>query len=354
MDATKDLKNKTPGEVESLAESFGQKRYAGRYIFSFIHGKGCERVDDISPLSKVFRSKLIDAGFYISHLKVVDKRFSKDGSVKYLFELADSEMVEAVLLVDGDRRTLCLSTQAGCAMGCAFCATAGLGYKRNLTAGEICDEVYAAQDDGTAVTNVVYMGMGEPLANYENVMRSVKILNHPEGKGLGIRHITISTCGLADKIRQLSGEKLVPRLAISLNSADDGVRSKLMPVNKKYDLKSLKSAVKQYQVKTGRRITFEYVLIKDINDSGQDVKKLLRFIEGLKCNVNLIGLNSHPGCKYRPSGNRVIAAFAEALSQAGVETVVRKKLGGDIFAACGQLGAKIKNCSNIDRNRPEQ
>jgi 23S rRNA (adenine2503-C2)-methyltransferase len=349
MDSTKDLKNKTLSEVEAVAEQFGHKRYAGAYIFSFVHSKGCRRIEDISPLSKAFRGELIEGGYYISALKQADKRESKDGSAKYLFEFSDGEMAEAVLLADDDRRTLCLSTQVGCAMGCGFCATAGLGYKRNLTAGEICDEVYAVQADGTTVTNVVYMGMGEPLANYENVMRSVEILNHPQGRGLGIRHITISTCGLTEKIRMLSEEKLVPRLAISLNSADETTRSKLMPINKKYGLKSLKSAIQHYQAKTGRRVTFEYVLIKDVNDSVDNAKKLLRFTKGLKCNINVISLNSHPGCKYEPSSKRAISAFVEILTDAGVEVVVRKTLGDDIFAACGQLGAEMKKTVKIRR-----
>jgi len=334
-----DLKDKTLGEIEQIASAMGQKRYAAGYIFSFVHSKGCEDVSQISPLSKAFRSELAGQGYFISRLDIVKKLTDADGTVKYTFGLADGGRIESVLLFDGKRRTLCVSTQAGCAMDCAFCATAKVKLRRNLTAGEIVDQVYAVQRDRHRVSNVVYMGMGEPLLNYEAVLKSVRILNHPAGANIGIRHLTISTCGIAPGIERLADEDLHPRLAISLNAPTDGLRTRLMPINRKYPIADVLAAVKAYQLKVKDRVTFEYVMIKGLNDDAAHARLLARLLSKFKCNVNLIEYNPHRGCEFTGSSTEKLERFAEILEESGIETTIRLRMGRGISAACGQLGA---------------
>ena len=352
----KDLKNMTPGELEKLIEELGQKKYLAGYIFSFIHAKNADRLDSITTLSKDLRQKLKDEGYYISQIKIAKKLTDQDGTVKYLFELPDGLAVESVLLKDDERLTLCASTQVGCAMCCDFCATGHIKFKRNLTAAEIADQVNVIEKDRNPhpspeiaerrknrIANIVFMGMGEPLMNYENVLRAVRILNAKGGKNIGIRHLTISTCGIADKIKMLANETIKPRLAISLNAADNELRNKIMPVNKKYSLSALLNAVRIYQDKTGDRVTFEYVLIKDVNDRDADARQLSALAKKYKCNINLIELNFYPGCEFQPSTREQIHHFAQILKQSGIETVIRFKRGTHIKAACGQLGSEMLN-----------
>jgi 23S rRNA (adenine2503-C2)-methyltransferase len=334
-----DLKDKTLVEIEQIASAMGQKRYAAGYIFSFVHSKGCEDVSQISPLSKAFRSDLAGQGYFISRLDIVKKLTDADGTVKYTFGLADGGRIESVLLFDGRRKTLCVSTQAGCAMDCAFCATAKVKLRRNLTAGEIVDQVYAVQRDRHRVSNVVYMGMGEPLQNYEAVLKSVRILNHPAGANIGIRHLTISTCGIAPAIKMLADEDLHPRLAISLNAPTDNLRTRLMPVNKRYPIADVLAAVKAYQLKVKDRVTFEYVMIKGHNDDAAHARLLAKLLSKFKCNVNLIEYNPHRGCEFTGSSTEKLERFAEILEESGIETTIRFRMGRGISAACGQLGA---------------
>ena len=336
---TKDLKDKTVGEIERIALELGQKKYLAGYVFTFIHTKDARTIADITPLSKAFRATLSERGYFISQLKTVETLTDADGSRKYLFELGDGERVEAVLLCDGQRRTLCVSTQVGCAMRCAFCATGRVKLRRSLTAGEIVEEVNRAEADAGKINNLVYMGMGEPFDNYDAVLRSVRILNDKSGKNIGIRHITVSTCGIAPAITKLAGEELRPRLAVSLNAPDDTLRSRLMPINRTYSLAKLFAAIRLYQDKTGQRVTFEYVLIDGMNDSEGHAKALIRRLRGIACNVNLIEHNPYPGCALVGSGRERIAQFATILKAAGFETVTRFKLGRRIKAACGQLQA---------------
>ncbi len=335
----KDLKDKTPDELEKLVVELGQKKYLAKYIFSFLHTKNARTISDITPLSKAFRETLSEQGYFISQLKTLDCLADPDGSRKYLFELADGERIEAVLLRDGARQTLCVSTQVGCAMGCAFCATGRIKLRRNLTAGEIVDEVNQAEADAGKINNVVYMGMGEPFENYDAVLKSVRILNHASGKNVGIRHITVSTCGLAPQIVQLADEDVRPRLAISLNAPSDALRSRIMPINRKYPLAELFGAIRTYQRRTQQRVTFEYVLIDKLNDSPAQARALIKLVRGISCNVNLIEHNPYPGCELAGSGRDHIAQFASVLKDAGIETVTRFKLGRQIKAACGQLQA---------------
>jgi len=336
---SKDLKDKTPGELEQIAESLGGKKYLAGYIFNFIHTKDANEISQITPLSKTFREQLAGQGYYISRLSVLNKLTDKDGTAKYVFALGDGCRIETVLLLDGTRRTLCVSTQVGCAMACTFCATGKLKLQRNLTAGEIVDQVNTVQKDAGRISNVVYMGMGEPLANYEAVIKSLGILNHPKGKNIGIRHITVSTCGLVPEIRKLASEDVHPRLAVSLNAPTDDLRTKLMPINAEYPIAELLKAVRFYQSKVHQRVTFEYVLIKGLNDSAGHATMLVKLLAGLAYNVNLIEHNPFPTCKYAASSSARIREFAAVLENEGIETTTRFRMGRNIKAACGQLGA---------------
>jgi 23S rRNA (adenine2503-C2)-methyltransferase len=336
----KDLKEKTVDELEQIVIDLGQKKYIAGYIFQFIHTKDAIEISEITPLSKTFREQLTEQGYYISNLEVLNKLTDKDGTIKYVFGLDDDNRIETVLLLDGKRKTLCVSTQVGCAIGCVFCATGRIKFQRNLTAGEIVDQANTVQKDTGRISNVVFMGMGEPLENYQAVIKAVRILNHPDGKNIGIRHLTISTCGIAPAIKKLANENIHPRLAISLNAPTDDLRSKLMPINSKYPIAKLLDAVKAYQQKTKERVTFEYVMINGLNDSILHAELLVKLLRGVKCNVNLIEFNPHAGCKFKGSGRQEMSRFAKVIEEAGIETTIRFKKGINIYAACGQLGAK--------------
>jgi 23S rRNA (adenine2503-C2)-methyltransferase len=363
----KDFKDKTLGELEQIVVGLEQKKYLAEYIFHFIHTKDANDIAQITTLSKDFRGRLAEQGYYISQLSILKKLADKDGTAKYVFALNNPPRqirVETVLLMDSpretnidkqshhtsvgsnisrgkDRKTLCVSTQAGCAMGCTFCATARVKFKRNLTAAEIADQVNIVQKDAGRISNVVYMGMGEPLLNYNAVLKSVRILNHPAGKNIGIRHLTISTCGIVPGIKKLADEDIQPRLAVSLNAPNDALRTQLMPINAKYPIAELLKAVRLYQRRTGQRVTFEYVLIKGLNDSVNHARMLAKLLSGLMRNVNLIEHNPHPGCEFAGSDNKRIKQFASILEQAGIETTIRFRMGRSIKAACGQLGADL-------------
>jgi len=340
---TKDLKDKTLGELEQIVTGLAGQKYLAKYIFSFIHAHNVNDIERITPLNKTLRSKLTTDGYYISQIKIADTLIDSDGTTKYLFELGDGNRIEAVLLPGKERRTVCISTQAGCAMNCLFCATGKVKFKRNLTAAEIVDQLNTiASRSDERITNVVYMGMGEPLSNYDAVIKAVRILNDPDGKNIGIRHQAVSTCGHADGIRRLADESIRPRLAISLNASADGTRDKLMPINAKYPISQLLEAVKFYQTKTHNRVTFEYVLLKGVNDSLADARALANLLKGLMCNINLIEYNPHPGCDLTASDRQTIKKFEDVLAGAGFETSIRFRMGRKINAACGQLGAKPK------------
>ena len=335
----KNLKSKTYTDLLELTAAYGQKPFAAKYLFSFIHQKDIENLTDITPLSKTFRQQLIDDGFTVTGLELLEKHDDPDGTVKFVFGLCDGARIESVRLQDGDRNTLCISTQAGCRMGCKFCATGQLTFQRNLAAAEIVDQVYQAEQHCGRINNVVYMGMGEPLDNFDAVMRSVEILNHEDGRNIGIRHITLSTCGLPEEIKELALSNLQPRLAVSLHAPDETIRAKIMRIGSKYPLSDVMAALKNYQNVTGKRITIEYCMIDHVNDRPEHAKALVKRLMPLKVNVNLIELNPFPGCRFEPAGSRQIQAFAKILSDAGIETVIRFKRGRSIKAACGQLGA---------------
>jgi len=390
----KDLKDKTIEELEQIVVSLGQKKYLAGYIFSFIHTKNVDEISQITPLSKILRSQLVEQGYFISQLKIISKLTDPDGTIKYLFELSDGNRIETVLLFDegpltrtfeGRRKTLCISTQVGCAMNCSFCATGKIKLQRNLTAAEIVDQVNIVETSNgcdtrfierrtlnaadtsratdrrnTRSINVVYMGMGEPLLNYDAVVRSIRILNHPAGKNIGIRHITVSTCGIVPAIKKLADEEIRPRLAISLNAPTDALRNKLMPINTKYPIKDVLAAANYYQRKAKQRVSFEYVLIKGVNDTVLHARMLAKLLRPIRCRaippngcrINLIEFNPHksfdvaqdsepvePLCGFEASGRERIRKFADVLKDAGIKTTIRFKKGWSINAACGQLGA---------------
>jgi 23S rRNA (adenine2503-C2)-methyltransferase len=333
----KDLKNMTLPQLEQAASEFKQKPFLARYIFTFIHQKGCNALDQITTLSRTFRAELQKAEYFISSLKTLQTFEDPDGTVKFVFELLDGCRIEAVRLLDEERNTFCISTQVGCRMGCLFCATGQLKYQRNLSAAEIVDQVYQMEKVCGKAQNLVYMGMGEPLDNYEETMRSVAVINHPDGRNIGIRHITLSTCGLPDKILQLADEALQPRLAVSLHGPDDAARNRIMKISHKHSIKDLFTALREYQQVTNKRITFEYCMMRDVNDSPQQARQLAKLVQSVKCNVNLIEFNPVEGCDFVPATKAGIKHFAAILEREGVETVIRFKRGQSIRAACGQL-----------------
>jgi 23S rRNA (adenine2503-C2)-methyltransferase len=337
----KDLKNKTVAKLEELVVAAGQKKFIAWDVFSFIHARGVADINDLTTLSKVFRAQLIEDGYFISQLKTVETFEDPDGTVKFLFELGDGARIETVLLRDeSDRLTLCISTQVGCKMNCSFCATGRLHFTRDLKAGEIADQVIQASRAAPGrIANVVYMGMGEPLDNYDETLRSIYMLNDPAGLNIGARHITISTSGIVEGIEKLSRVNLQVRLAVSLHGPTDAVRTKIMNIARKYPLDELLGAVRNYQSRTGRRVTFEYIMIKDINDTVSHARLLAKVLAALKANINLIEYNPHPGCDFVASSRADIRRFQGILEEAGFEVVVRYKRGQHIKAACGQLGA---------------
>lgn len=335
-----DFKSKTRSELAEIVVQSGLKTYLADYLFTFIHQKHETDLNKITPLPKSFRQNLLDKGYIISSLITEQIQSDPDGTEKYLFTLPDGACIEAVRLVDDKRITLCISTQVGCRMGCRFCATGQLKFERNLSAAEIVDQVYQIESARGRANNIVYMGMGEPLDNYDEVVRSLRILHDVKGRNFGIRHITLSTCGLAEPILKLAELDLQPRLAVSLHAADDQTRSLLMQITKKEPLERLMEALRQYQARTGRRITFEYCMIDGVNDSPEHLSRLLLLLRNLQINVNLIELNTYPGCTYRPTPQPRIRKFALRFKEAGIETAIRFKKGRSISAACGQLGAE--------------
>ena len=329
--AENDLKGLNLYELEDCLKL---PKFRAKQIYHWIHQKHVVSFDEMANLPLDVRKELKE-NFYISSPKVLKKQRSKDGTIKYLLELEDGELIESVYLKGGEGRfTVCVSSQSGCSLGCKFCATSKMGFKRNLLPGEILSQVYMMPK----VNNVVFMGMGEPFLNYENVLKAVYILNSKEGINLGARKITISTSGIVEGIKKLADEKIQVRLAVSLNSAVEELRSTLMPVNQKYPLSELWEAILSYQRKTNRRITLEYILLGGINDSDKDLSALVMFCKGLDVNINLIPYNFYGG-EFKVSSKEKSSHFIEKLKSKGIESVLRVSRGNDIAAACGQLVA---------------
>jgi 23S rRNA (adenine2503-C2)-methyltransferase len=324
-------------ELEEFLAGLGQKKYRAKQVFGWI-ARGAVSFDEMTDLSLSLREELKLLA-RISGLKVRKKFESAvDGTVKYLFELDDGNIIESVLMEYIHGYTACVSSQVGCKMGCSFCASTIAGFRRDLTAGEMLEQVLAIQrDKGVKVGNVVVMGIGEPLDNYDNVVKFLRLANSHDGMNIGYRHMTVSTCGLVPGILRFADEGFQVNLAISLHAPNDRIRAKLMPVGRKYRIDKIIEASKIYTEKTNRRIMIEYALIEGVNDSLENVDELAILLKGLLCLVNLIPVNPVKGICYRQSGRKRIEEFAALLRERGIETTVRRELGSDINAACGQL-----------------
>lgn len=332
-----DILSMNPAELEGLMKELNQPMYRAGQIFNWLHKKNATSFFDMTNLSKNLRAEL-ETCSYIASVETVKKLESKnDGTIKYLFELNDKTLIESVLMKYSHGNTVCVSTQAGCKMGCYFCAS-GTEYVRDLTPGEICAQVYEASKNSGKIGGVVLMGCGEPLDNFKSVIHFIEQITHPEGLNIGQRHITLSTCGLVPEIIKLADLKLQITLAISLHAPSDEVRKTFMPIAKKHTLKEIISACRYYIKKTNRRITFEYALTKGVNDSPLQAKELIKLIRGLNCHVNLIPVNKTQG-EFAPTPRNDIQAFADILIGSRIQTTIRRSLGADVNAACGQLRA---------------
>jgi 23S rRNA (adenine2503-C2)-methyltransferase len=338
-----DLKNLGLSELTEFLALFGKERYRSVQILRWLYQKGAQSFDEMTNLSKKFRNELSQVSL-ISTLAPLHVEQARDGTKKFLFELDDGNRVESVLIPDKTRLTLCLSTQVGCAFGCRFCLTGRMGWKRDLTTSEILNQILAVKKTipgKASITNIVLMGMGEPLANYENTLKALALMGHPDAFKFSSRRITLSTVGLLPQLEQLSKEKISFCLAISLNATDEETRSYLMPINRRYPLNKILGLCKNFPLRPRSRITFEYVLVDGINDSPQDAKRLIKILRGIPSKVNLIPLNEAPEIPFeRPSDERV-KQFQEILMQGGVTAIVRTSKGREISAACGQLQAKL-------------
>jgi 23S rRNA (adenine2503-C2)-methyltransferase len=333
-----DLKGFDAGETEAWAVSQGLKPYQGRqvrrWLFKRLAGSFEEMTDVLKPLRKELHEKVL-----ISLLENVKTQVSGDGTTKYLFRLHDGHFIESVLIPEEDHYTICISSQAGCAMGCLFCSTARQGLKRNLKASEIIDQVIQVRrlmDAPERLTNIVLMGMGEPLANYDEVIRAVKNLIGSDGMNFSSRKLTLSTCGLVPKIKRL-GRDITVNLAVSLNASDDKTRSLLMPINRTYPLAVLISALRDFPLPSRRMLTFEYILIKGINDSKEHAQRLAGLLSGLRSKINLIPLNPFPGSDMSCPDMEDMLRFQAILIKNHFTVIIRKSRGSDISAACGQL-----------------
>jgi 23S rRNA (adenine2503-C2)-methyltransferase len=333
-----DLKGLDAQETEDWAIKQGLKTFQGRQIRQWLFKKLVGSFDEMTNLSKPLRASL-KKELEINHLKKVNVLTSEDGTQKFLFQLFDGHLIESVLIPEADHATLCISSQAGCAMGCLFCSTAKQGLKRNLKPSEIVDQVIQVKrtmDAPDHLTNIVFMGMGEPLANYDAVVKALGNLINPDGMNFSTRKVTLSTCGLIPQIKKL-GRDITTNLAVSLNAADNETRSHLMPVNEKYPLNELISACKDFPLPNRRMITFEYILIHDINDRPQDAQNLKNLLSGLRAKINLIPLNTHPDADMTAPSMEKVLQFQEILVQDHFTAIIRKSRGSDILAACGQL-----------------
>jgi 23S rRNA (adenine2503-C2)-methyltransferase len=333
------LKDLTFDQLDSVISDLKEPAFRAKQIRDWVYLKNCCSISDMTNLSKPFREKL-DAAYSADGLETVEKTASKDGTIKYLFGLKDGLCVETVYIPEESRRTVCVSTQVGCRFACAFCATGKQGFSRNLTLAEILNQVIEVRRDRQAgePTNVVFMGMGEPLDNFAPVVSAISILNSPEGFNIGARRITLSTAGIPAQIRKLADEGLNMNLAISLHSADDKVRTTLMPINKKNPIAEVIRACAEYPLKQMRKITFEIILFDGVNDSAQDAAKVIRALHPVKSKkVNLIRFNAVPEIKLKPSSREKAEAFKELLEKAQIDTTIRVSRGEDIAAACGQL-----------------
>lgn len=335
------IKDLSIKELERFLEKLGEKKFRAKQIFSWIY-KGAESFEDMTNLSKDFRNKLSEEA-EIGKLKILKVQSSeKDGTRKYLFGLEDGNSIESVFMKYKFGNTVCISSQAGCRMGCSFCASAINGLQRNLTAGEMADQILSIEKDtGEKVGNIVVMGTGEPLDNYENLSRFIENVHEKDGLNIGMRSITVSTCGLIPKMMDIAKDFPQINLAVSLHAPNDVIRSKMMPIGKRYPMDDLLAACRKHVEATGRRITFEYALVKGVNDSDKNAEELAAKLRGVNCHVNLIPLNRVAETGLYGTERTDAERFRDILDKRGIQVTIRRELGSDIDAACGQL--RLKN-----------
>jgi len=340
------LKNLTQPELADILKQLGQPAFRAKQVYTWLH-KGVRSYDEMTNLPKNLRDQL-SADYPINAPKVVRKQESKkDGTIKYLWQLSDGNCVETVLMRYNYGNTVCISTEVGCAMGCAFCASTLGGLVRRLEPHEMLDQVLFTQlDSGLPVSHIVLMGIGEPLDNFDNVLRFLELVNSADGMNISMRHISLSTCGLVPKIDALAEKKLQISLAISLHGPNDEIRGKIMPVNKAYPIDQLLAACRRYYAATSRRIHFEYAMIDGVNDQEVHAKELLCRLKGLPAHVNMIPLNHVEESPLKPSTKAAVARFQKLLEEGGVTATVRRTLGSDIDASCGQLRRKYNKENN--------
>lgn len=353
------IKALIPDKLEEQLLGLGLKKYRATQVFEWIYGHHAESFDEMTNLAKTERALLAER-FYISHLHEVKVECSVDGTRKFLFELEDKHTIESVLIPDEDRSTLCISSQVGCAQACRFCLTGSGGFRRNLEAFEIADQVLAVEKILAAepmgetaactepsderfrhITNIVLMGMGEPLANFDNVLNALAVITADKGPGFSARRVTLSTDGLVPEIERLGRSGIKVNLAVSLNATTDEVRNSIMPVNRRYPIKELLAACRRFPLDDRRRITFEYVMLREVNDSEADALRLAKLLRGIKCKVNLIPFNPFPGSEFKRPDDIVVQRFKKILADHHYTALVRESRGRDISAACGQLREQV-------------
>ncbi len=343
-----DLTDFSLSQLTDFVESLGLPTYRGSQIFAWLYRPNITDFSQMTDLTKDLRETLAARASF-DWPEIADVERSKDGTVKYGFKLKDNNYIESVLIPEDGRNTLCVSSQVGCAMGCEFCLTGGMGFKRNLSPGEIVGQVVRVrnrlhddEDTESVLNNLVFMGMGEPLANFDNLLVALEILTYQRGLNFSDRRITVSTCGLVPKIKEL-GQKTRVNLAVSLHSVDDSIRSKLMPINNKYPVAELLEACKNFPMPKRKRIMFEYILIKDLNDSVSDAEILAERLRDIPCKINLLPYNETSALSYQRPSDKKIELFQETLWKAGYTVLVRSSRGSDISAACGQLAGKMNS-----------
>ena len=336
----KNIKDYTIKKLKEDLEKLGEKSYRAEQIYKWLYKENVTSFDEMTDLSLDLREKL-KKEFDICNFKIIEKQVSKDGTVKYLFYILDGNAIETVLMEYKHGRTICVSSQVGCKMGCKFCASTGIDFIRSLSSGEIVEQLLAVERDlKIKISNIVFMGIGEPLDNFDNVMKAIEIINYPKGLGIGARHISISTSGIVPKIYEIADRDMQCTLSISLHATNDKKRSEMMPINNAYNISELMKACRYYIEKTNKRISFEYALAKDNNDNEEDAKELAKLLKGMLCHVNLIPINKIEDGKFSKSTDKNIIKFRDYLNSQGIVATVRRELGSDIDAACGQLRRK--------------
>lgn len=344
-----DIKSKTTEELKELLEKWGEKPFRAAQIFSWLHEKRVSSYDEMTNISKTLREKM-KAECEFTAIKEIDRLESVDGTMKFLFELSDGQAIESVLMKYHHGNSVCISSQAGCRMGCKFCASTLGGLIRNLKSSEMLEQIYEIERiTGETVSNVVVMGTGEPMDNYDNLVRFIRILSAKEGKNISVRNITVSTCGIIEGIRRLAEENLPLTLALSLHAPNDEIRKQMMPVAYKYKIDDVLAACDYYYEKTSRRITFEYSLVAGVNDSAECARELATRIRGKNCHVNLIPVNPIKERNYTKSRADVIQNFKNILEKNRITVTIRREMGSDINAACGQLRRSHTLLENADR-----